>query len=565
MSVMVSRIVKFLNRPSNGINEAALLLGSFALISQLLGLVRDRLLATYLGAGTNLDLYYAAFKIPDFLYISVATLASITVLLPYLSERYSDGQGKSIARAKKFLNGVFTVLLGFLVILSIILFIAMPWLAKLIAPGFSAHETATLVMLSRIMLLQPIIIGISNMVSSVTQMFRRFFVAALSPVFYNVGIIVGVIGFYPMFGIVGLAYGVVLGAILHFLIQVPVLVYHHFVPEITSEINWKEIKQVALVSIPRTIGLSISSFTVLIFTAIASGLNTGSISIFSLTNNMLNVPIGIIGISYSVASFPVLVKFFNTKEDGKFALSIINAARKIIFWSIPITILFIVLRAQIVRVILGTQSFSWDNTRIAAACLALFVIGLVAQSLVHLLVRGYYAAANTKTPLVMNVMGEVITIILAFVFIGVIGYSEPIAQFLRDALRLGGIIDVRILALPLAFSIGNIFKFSLLWSYFKRDFPNTRQHSLVATTTDAFLASMCMGVASYAALYGLSFIFNQNTFWGIFGQGAIAGIVGFAVFVLALLLMENKDIAEFGKALSRKFWKSQVVQEIDRV
>jgi putative peptidoglycan lipid II flippase len=385
---MMKRVLSIFYNRSSSINEAAFLLGMFTLISQLLGLVRDRFLATYLGAGSHLDVYYAAFKIPDFLFVSVATLAAITVLLPYLSIKYGNGDDVHYKNARQFLDQVFTVLLIFLVSVSIILFFAMPWLAKLIAPGFSSAELSTLTMLSRIMLIQPIIIGISNMLSSVTQMFKKFLVTALSPVLYNIGIIIGIIALYPIFGITGLAYGVILGAILHLLIQLPTLIHVGFTPRLTTKIHVSELKSIVSTSIPRTIGLSMSSFTALILTSVASTLPTGSISIFNLTNNMLNVPIGVIAISYSVASFPVLVKYFIGNEREKFTEYILNATRKIIFWSVPITILFIVLRAQIVRVILGSNAFSWNDTRLAAACLALFVIGLVAQSLVHLFVRG---------------------------------------------------------------------------------------------------------------------------------------------------------------------------------
>jgi putative peptidoglycan lipid II flippase len=346
----------------------------------------------------------------------------------------------------------------------------MPWLAKLVAPGFDSAALHTLTGLSRIMLLQPIIIGVSNMLGSVTQMFKKFFVSALSPVFYNLGIILGIVFLYPVFGLSGLAYGVILGAILHFSIQIPVLLQSGFIPSFTRNISFSEIRSIVFTSIPRTVGLSMSAFTALILTSIASMLGTGSISIFNLTNNMLNVPIGIVGISYSVASFPTLVKFWNGNNRIEFAKYILDATRKIIFWSVPITVLFIVLRAQIVRVILGSQSFSWNDTRLAAACLALFVIGLVAQSLVHLFVRGYYAAGNTKKPLIMNFAGEVLTIILAVVFLLVLDHSSSTADFLRQVLRLDGIANIKILALPFAFSIGNIFNYFALWVLFKKIF-----------------------------------------------------------------------------------------------
>jgi putative peptidoglycan lipid II flippase len=560
---MVSRIFKLLNKQSNGINEAALLLGLFTFVSQLLGLVRDRLLATYLGAGHVLDSYYAAFDIPDFLYVSIATLAAITVLLPYLSQRYGNGDDEHHAQAKRFLSQVFTTLFGFLVIISILLFIFMPLITHLTAPGFSEVQRLQLIHLSRIMLLQPIIVGISNMVSSVTQMFRKFFVAALAPVVYNLGIIVGIVFLYPLFGIDGLAYGVVFGAILHLSIQLPVLIHHDFVPRFTSAIKWNEIKSIVLVSIPRTIGLSISSFSGVILTAIASLLGTGSIAIFNLTNNMLNVPIGIVGISYSVASFPTLVKFFQNNERGMFADHIINATKKIIFWSVPITVLFIVLRAQIVRVILGAQSFSWNDTRLAAACLALFVIGLVCQALVYLLVRGYYAIGNTKTPLMWNLAGEVITIGLALVFIWLFRHVPLFSNFFSNTLRLGGITHLEILALPFAFSIGNIINFFTLWRVFRIDFPEAGTDKLLKTTIQTIMASFTMGAVTYGALNILVLLIKQDTFWGIFMQGLLAGLLGISIFIAVLIMLNNQEIKEFAATLKKKFWKADVVEEFE--
>ena len=559
---MVSKLLKFLNRESNGINEAALLLGLFTFVSQILGLMRDRLLASHLGAGHALDAYYAAFDIPDFLYVSIATLAAITVLLPYLAEKYGSGDAEHHANSKKFLNQVFTVLFGFLAVVSLALFIFMPWITHFTAPGFSAVQRIQLVGLSRIMLLQPIIVGVSNMVSSVTQMFRKFFVAALAPVMYNLGIIFGIIFLRPIFGLAGLAYGVVLGAILHLLIQLPVLIHHDFVPRFTSKIKWSEIKSIVLVSVPRTIGLSISSFSGVILTAIASVLGTGSIAIFNLTNNMLNVPVGIIGISYSVASFPTLVKMFQSGERSKFADHIVQATQKIILLALPVAVLFIILRAQIVRVILGAHSFSWNDTRIAAACLALFVVGLVCQALVYLLVRGYYAIGNTKTPLVWNFIGEIATVIFALGFVWLFRHVPSFGAFFSQSLRLGGIANLEILALPLAFSLGNILNFFTLWHFFTRDFPDAQTGRISRTLAQSAGASLALGASTYGALQLTALFLDQTSFWGILAQGIIAGLIGILVAIIVLRLLGNCDIIDIGNAMKHKFWKAGVVQEV---
>lgn len=556
---MIKRVLSMFYNRSSGINEAAFLLGTFTLVSQLLGLVRDRLLATYLGAGVHLDVYYAAFKIPDFLFVSVASLASITVLLPFLSQKYKDGAADDYANARKFLDQVFTVLLVFLVVVSVLLFIIMPWLARLVAPGFGIEETKTLVMLSRIMLLQPIIIGISNMLSSVTQMFKKFLITALSPVMYNLGIIIGIVWLYPSFGLAGLAYGVIVGAVLHFMVQVPTLASIGFIPRFTAQIRFSELAAIVKTSIPRTLGLSMSTFTALILTSMASTLDTGSISLFNLTNNILNVPIGVVAISYSVASFPVLVKFFHEKERGKFVEYLINATRKIIFLSVPITVLFIVLRAQIVRVILGSHSFSWNDTRLAAATLALFMIGLVAQSLVHLFVRGYYAAGNTKKPLVMNFAGEVITIMLAFLFMYLFNHISGFGNFFIELLRLDNVTNITLLALPLAFSIGNILNYIALLVMFCKDFPESKQFSIRKTTMQTIAGSLVMGAVSYGVLNLLPQVIRQETFGGIFLQGLLAGIAGIIAFGIAMMVIGNEEMIEFTKTVRRKFWKANVV------
>lgn len=556
---MMKRVFLMLYNRTSGINEAAFLLGVFTLVSQILGLIRDRLLATYLGAGTHLDVYYAAFKIPDFLFVSVATLASITVLLPYLSAKYGNGDDHHYKNARKFLDQVFTVLLGFLILVSIIIFILMPWLAKLIAPGFNNEEIHTLITLSRLMLVQPIIIGVSNMLSSVTQMFKKFLVTALSPVMYNIGIIIGIVAIYPFLGVTGLAIGVVIGAILHLAIQIPTLIQIGFLPRFTTAISFSELASIVKTSVPRTIGLSMSSFTALILTSIASTLDTGSISIFNLTNNMLNVPIGVVAISYSVASFPMLVKYFYDKEREKFAEYIFHATRKIIFWSVPITVLFIILRAQIVRVILGSHSFTWNDTRLAAACLALFMIGLVAQSLVHLFVRGYYAAGNTKKPLIMNFLGEILTIGLAFVFIAMFNYLPEFTHFFSNVLRLDGVTNITLLALPLAFSIGNIFNYFTLVAVFKKDFPESNAFPIIRSTLQTITASLCMGVVVYGFLNLSATYVNQDRFWGIFSQGLLSGVVGIVVFVIVMTLFKNQDMGDFLGTFKKKFWKANVI------
>ncbi len=555
---MVKRILTFLNKEFHGVNEAALLLGGFAFLSQLLGLVRDRMLAYMVGAGPTLDVYYAAFRIPDFLYISIASLASITVLLPFLIEKL-NGDTNGRERASKFLNNVFSAYMLFMVGISIVVAILMPYIAHSIAPGFTEEQIRSLVMTSRIMLFSPIFIGLSNLIGTITQLFKNFFVFSLSPIFYNIGILMGIFFFYPLFGVYGLAIGVVIGAMMHLLVQVPTVIRHGFFPKFISQISWKEIFQVVKLSAPRTFTLSCNSLAFVVLIAMASTLAPGSISLFTFSYNLQSVPVGIIGISYSVAAFPILVKSFSMKDMESFINQITGAARQIIFWSLPVITLMIVLRAQIVRVVLGSDTFSWSDTRLTAAAAALFVVSLASQSLVLLFVRGYYAASNTRKPLFINVFSSVMMIVLAYTFIHVFRSYPHILSNLESLLRVKGVPGTIMLALPLAYATGSLLNFFLIWILFKKEFLKGRSSKLWTTFIQSVVGSLVMGVMAYIALSIFDDIFGLTTGRGIFLQGFVSGIVGISFGVCALALMKNRELADLARALSHKFWRGRVV------
>lgn len=555
---MMNKIAKIIGKEFHGLNEAALLLGGFTLLSQILGLIRDRSLAYMVGAGPVLDVYYAAFRIPDFLYISIASLASITVLMPFLMNKITEGE-ENKQKARNFLNNVFSAYAYFMFLASALIAILMPEIVKYIAPGFTESQTHMLITTSRIMLLSPIFIGLSNLIGTVTQLFKNFLVFSLSPIFYNLGILFGIYFIFPSLGVYGLAVGVIVGAILHFLIQVPVVIKHGFFPRFVSKINWKEIWEVVKISAPRTLTLSCNSLAFIFLISMASTLKPGSISLFTFAYNLQSVPVGIIGISYSVAAFPVLVKCFSTKDINTFVEHIIEAIKQVIFWSLPIMSLFIVLRAQIVRVILGSNSFSWSDTRLTAASVALFVISLVFQGLVLLFVRGYYASGNTKKPLFVNVFSSVMVIVLAKVFIFIFSSYPQTLLWLENIFRVSGVSGTIMLSLPLAFALGSIINFFLLWILFAKDFPLSKNFHIVKTFLQSLLGAITMGLVSYLFLGIFDDIFNINTGVGIFLQGFLSGIIGIASGIIILILIKNKQLLDIIKALKNKFWKKTVV------
>ncbi len=554
---MVSKIFSFFKKESSRITEAAFLIGGFALISQILGLVRDRSLAHVLGPSATLDIYYAGFRIPDIIFNSVSTLVSITVLIPFFIDKLEHKDKES---ARSLLNQIFTVFVAGIGIIALLSFILMPFLSHYIAPGFTPTERASLITMSRIMLLSPIFLGLSNLFSTITQMYKRFIIYAFAPICYNLGIIIGIYLFLPTMGMVGLALGVALGAFCHMLLQLPVLASHGFYPRPTKKIDWKEMRRIFLLSLPRTLGLALSSITLSIIIAIATTLDTGAVSIFNFSFNLQAVPITIIGLSYSVAAFPALSMAYAEGKLDVFKKQIVVVARQIIFWSLPVMALFIVLRAQIVRVILGSGHFTWSDTRLTAAALALFTLSVVAQSLIGLLVRGYYAAGKTRRPLTVNLLFTALEVFLAYGFLYIFRHVPTFRYFIEEMLRVPDVPGTEMLMLPLGYSIGTILNYYAMWMLFKKDFFRDGEGKpLRKTLFQSFSAAVLMGAAAYGMLSLTGSIFEIDGTFELLGQGFFAGVIALIFGGVILTLLKSEELAVVLAALRKKIWKAQTI------
>ena len=552
---MVKKFFKIINREFSGLHEAAFLLGFSALASQMLALFRDRLLASTFGSGQTLDIYYSAFRIPDLVYVTIASFVSVTVLIPFLIDKMEK---KDHLSTKKFLDSIFTVFCLAMIVTSVVLYFLIPYLTKFTAPGFSPEARIQLITFTRILLFSPFFLGISNLLGSVTQSLRKFFIYAISPLLYNIGIILGVVFLYPVLGPNGLVWGVALGALFHLLIQLPVLIEKGYFPSLTLAIDYKTVRKVIVISLPRTLTLATSQLSIIVLVSMASFMKVGSIAIFNFSNNLQSVPLAIVGVSYSVAAFPTLTKLFARGEKSKYLAEISNAIRHIAFWAFISAVLFIVLRAQIVRVILGAGNFSWSDTRLTAACLAIFAVSVVAQSLCQLFIRAYYAAGRTRTPLLVNIISAGIIIISAFGFSYLFKTSLLFRYWLEALLRVEDLTGTAVLILPLAFSVGLIFNAVAYWIFFARDFTSFSRQTFRGFF-QTLSASLLGGLSAYEVLNLLEGVFDVHTFVGIFLQGFLAGLTGLVTYVVILLLMNNDEVKEVGLALSSKFWKAKVV------
>ena len=545
-------VFSLLHREIRGLHEAAYILAFFTLGSQVFALLRDRLLAHTFGTGETLDLFYAAFKIPDVLYAVLASMVSLFVLIPFLEDARRNGEDA----VRDFLSHMFSFFSGALLLFGACAWVFTPQIISFLYGGFTYEMQETLVPIVRILLLQPLLLGVSNLFAAYVQVRGRFLLYAIAPILYNIGIIFGITVLYPNMGNVGLAWGVVLGALLHVGIQTPFMLFEHALPRFRMP-DWSTVKSVVRVSIPRTITLSAQQVAMLVLVSFMTPFAVGSVSAFSLAWNLQAVPLALIGASYSVAAFPRLARLFGTGELDKYRDLIISATQQIIFWALPATVLVVVLRAHIVRVIFGTGAFNWDATMMTGAILALLVASLVAQSLVVLLVRACYAAGKTMVPLLLNVGSSVLIVLGAYILV----YGAHIGHIDLGAfahlMRVGNVAGGEALLVATAYSIGSFINAILLLLYFEITLHRVVR-KVARTFLEAVVASLIAGLVAYGALNTLDDYLITTTSVGIFLQGLGAGLLGIFAWFLALVSLGSKDLEDAWGALHRRYTRGSV-------
>jgi putative peptidoglycan lipid II flippase len=547
------KIYSIFNKDASSIHHAAFWLAFFAIISGILGLLRDRLLAGTFGASRVLDIYYASFRVPDFLYTLMLFLASSTALIPMiLKKSATDSQ-----EAEKFLGSVLIFFISTVLIFSCAAFFLMPFFTDILFHGFSFSDKSHVTLLSRIMLFSPIFLGISNILSGVTQSQKKFFAYALSPVFYNFGIIFGVVFLLPVLGVPGLAFGVALGAFLHMAILLPSFLNSGFIPKFNS-FSFPDLKKIIFLSIPRTLGLAANQFLIIFITSVATILPGGSVAIFNLAQNLEYIPITVLGLSYSVAAFPSLSSFSISKDIERFKEHFSAALRHIIFWTVPFSAILLILRAQIVRVILGSGVFSWQDTRLTAASLFLLSLSIVFQSLFLLLTRSFYAEGKTRRPLLVNIASAGLGILAVFSFLKILSPGQTFASFVSYILDISDIYDIRVLSLSLGILLSSIFNFFLLFFSFKSIFGWFPTQKIKKSIFQIFFGSFLGALSTYAGLNLFALIFNLQTFWGVFLQGFFSGILGIFTILVVLRVLKNIEFFEVLTSLKSTIWRDHV-------
>jgi len=536
-SVMLKFISKLWKAETPNITSAALLIGLASLASRFIGLIRDRLLASSFGAGDALDAYYAAFRLPEFFYqfivLGAVTAGFIPVFIEYLNQ-------KGESEARKLADIIFSTITIILIIICGVIAVFADYLVPLTVPGFSGLKLTDTILLTRILLIGTVFLGMSAVMGGILQSLRRFMAYAFAPIFYNLGIIIGIIAIVPVLGVAGIAWGVAIGAFLHFALQALVAVPLGLSKFRAPSITHFGFRRIIVLTLPRVGALTASQINLLILMAFASSLDSGSITVFNLANNLQFVPIGLIGISFAVAAFPIFSDLASSKDLAGLRKSFLGVTRKVFFLIIPATALMLLLRVQIVRILYGAGEFDWSATIRTADVLALFVISLIAQSIVPVLTRVFYALQDSKTPLYIAIFITIINIILAYL--------------LKDKYGIVG--------LAASFSISAFMQFGFLWIILrKRLGGHLDGKELSLSLIKTILASLALFGFGWLARQYVGTIFPLQTFWQVALQTLSATIMGITAFSVLAVLLKVQEFHEFISAMKFKLLRKVKLSE----
>lgn len=544
---------------NNKIFKSALTIAFLSLISGILSAFKKGVILWAFDAQQG-DIFSASFVIPDFLFTLIIFGAMSTVFIPIFLQSYQ----KSKEEAFQYASATLVFITGVVVVGAILAFIFAPLIIDIIVPGFSPEAKQLTIHLTRIMLLQPIFLGFASIFGSILQSFNQFFIYALTPVLYQISVISGLTLFYNFLGNDGFAWGVVLGAITQVAVLLPSVLKNGF----RFSLNFgrsilEKVKRTLLLTVPRTFGLLADKLNLVVMVALASTISEGSVRIFSSAFDIATVVTGLIGISFATAVFPKLSKSVKENQISKenFLKYFSQVFLQILFWSLAASVVFLMLRIYIVRVIAGYGQCDWDCTQVTAATVGVFSLSLFAQSLIPLLSRVFFALKNTIIPVTIGIIGNAINISLALYFINLAKNNDVFYFSLKTILKLTRIQEPEaaiVVVLALAFSFAALVQFIILWMTLDVKLNGALMSEISRSWIKMIVASAVMVPAIYFSLriFDLPFktLFPGKTVIPLFLQGFSAGVIGILVYILVAKALKIKPVRDLEAILNKKIF-----------
>jgi len=503
---------------SQKIMKAAGFLMLANLVSRFLGFIRESLMAGLFGKTAATDAYNTAFILPDLLYWLLVGGVLSAAFIPVLSEYIAKGREKEGWKVVSSVTNLIFLSLCSLVILA--MFLAPKFIA-LQVPGFTAENRELTVYLTRILLLQPVILALSGITMGILNSYKIFWPSAVGTILYNASVII----FGAIFAdsnepytISGFAFGVVIGAAANFLVQVPFLlkIGIRYYPII--DLRHPGVRKIVTLSLPIIIMYTLNQLQVIVNSNLGSNLDPGSLTAIWYSYRLFQLPVGIFALAIGVAVFPTLSEQAALRKYRDFLKTVSSAIRMLIFITVPISVGMMVLRFPLIRVLFEHGEFTPRDTELTAIPLLFFALGITAQAIIQVLPRAFYALQNTWLPVILGILAMLASIGWMFVLVG------PLAH--------GG--------LALAVTLGAVIQMILLFVFLRRRLGRIDGRRIVATFIKTVIAATIMGFSVKLCTDFLTVWFGVGKAGSLIVllSGTLIGAVIFAVIVKAFKMEE---------------------------
>ncbi len=505
---------KMLTKQSSSILSAATIITGANLVSALLGFIRNRLLVSHffetVTLRQQLDAYWVAFRIPELVFQLLVIGAMSAAFIPV----YSKYREQSEADANRMATSMMNIVLLFFVILSVIIFFNAEFFNCMItSENFSAEQVRLAASLTRVMLLAQLFFAASNFMTGIIQAHERFLVPAISPLMYNLGIIVGIIFLTPVLGIYGPAIGVVLGAALHFMIQFPLAFHLGFRPKPILDWRHSGVREMFRLMPPRALAISVDQLELFASVYFTTALPAGNLTILNLAQQLMTAPTRVFSVPIGQASLPFLSRDAVRGERSRFKETLTHTLNQVFFLAFPASALLLVLRVPLVRIAYGASVFPWSATLMTGRLVAIFALAIFAYGGIQVLARAFYSLHDTKTPFFIGLASAALSISLMAVGASVFSFG---VLGIGTALCLSAISQFLWLFIVMCFKYHAV-DLGILWRSLSR----------------TVLAAAIMGFALWAPMRFLdTWLFDTTRTLPLIGLTVVVSMIGGIVYLL---------------------------------
>ena len=526
---MTFKLPKFLNpstlwleKQQTSILSAATIMTSASMLSAVAGLLIKRLLNHYFFENSQeaLEAFWLAFQIPDMMFQLIILGALSAAFIPIFTSYKKESYQKAFHMSSIMMNILLLVFVG----VGIFVFIFARQITEFrTGAEISPDQIEIVVNLTRLMLLGQFFFAISNFMTGILQSFQRFIIPALSPIFYNLGIIIGVVFFSSQLGVYSAGLGVVIGAFLHMAIQIPLVYKLGFTYSFSLNFKYPGIKQFFKIMPPRVFAIGASEIRKLALGFFTTSLGSLSYLTMLYALTLMTVPIRLFGVPIGQASLPFLSEKSGKDERGKFIGLVLQSLNQISFLTFPASVLLLILRIPAVRLVFGTKDFPWATTLLLGKLIAVLAISITVQALAHLLTRAFYALKDTKTPLYIAGFDLFIYFSLSYYFVFHTGWNVMGIAF---ATVLTAFIELFLLLFFLDRKVGGLVS-KAFW------YPQLKM----------LIAAFFMAVSLYLPFRVLDeLVFNTTKTIELIALSVTTGTIGMVVYLYFAALLNIREL-----------------------